>query len=108
MQVQKSCSKDFGTKKLLVKCWWNWHQGDFPEEGYEDGVIADNYMRRHLTRSGFRRLTGVKVDDLFVYTDGDELILPEILVRILTYLTITFVFDFKIVLDKKILKEFSR
>ena len=56
-------------------------------------------MRRHLTRSGFRRLTGVKVDDLFVYTDGDELILPEILVRILKDSTITFVCFFKIVLD---------
>ena len=21
---QKSCSKHFRTKKLLVKCWWNW------------------------------------------------------------------------------------
>ena len=26
MKVQKSCSKVFCTKKLLVKCWWNWHQ----------------------------------------------------------------------------------
>ena len=25
MKVQKSCSKDFWTKKLLVKCWLNWH-----------------------------------------------------------------------------------
>ena len=23
--VQKSCLKEFHTKKLLVKCWWNWH-----------------------------------------------------------------------------------
>jgi hypothetical protein len=49
-------------------------------EGYENGVIADGYMRRHLTRNGFSRLAGVRPDDLFVYTDGDELILPEILV----------------------------
>ena len=44
-------------------------------------MIADAYMRRHLTRSGFKRLAGAKPDDLFVYTDGDELIHPEILVR---------------------------
>ena len=24
-KVQKSCSKDFCMKKLLKKCWWNWH-----------------------------------------------------------------------------------
>ncbi len=73
-------------------------QGSFPVEGYEDGVIADGYMRLHLTRSGFRRLTGVKLDDLFVYTDGDELILPEILVRILSF---TLLGDFSL---KNILK----
>ena len=44
-------------------------------------MIADAYMRRHLTRNGFKRLAGAKPDDLFVYTDGDELIHPEILVR---------------------------
>jgi hypothetical protein len=38
-------------------------------------------MRLHLTRSGFKRLGGVRPDDLFVYTDGDELVLPEILVK---------------------------
>ena len=58
-------------------------QGDFPEEGYEDGFIADGYMRRHLTREGFKRLAGVRPDDLFVYTDGDELVHPEILVRLI-------------------------
>ena len=55
-------------------------QGHFPEEGYEDGFIADGYMRRHLTREGFKRTVGVRPDDLFIYTDGDELIEPEVLV----------------------------
>jgi len=26
MYVEKSCSKQFCTKNVHVKCWWNWHQ----------------------------------------------------------------------------------
>ncbi len=25
LQVQKICTYNFQTKKLLIKCWWNWH-----------------------------------------------------------------------------------
>ncbi len=25
LQAHKSYAKHFGTRKLLIKCWWNWH-----------------------------------------------------------------------------------
>ncbi len=26
--AHKNFAKHFSTKKLFIKCWWNWHQGD--------------------------------------------------------------------------------
>lgn len=50
-----------------------------PPKGFDDGVYADAYMRFHLTRKGLMQLMDVQKDDLFIYTDGDELPSPEIL-----------------------------
>jgi len=50
-----------------------------PPKGFDDGVYADAYMRFHLTRKGLMQLNDVREDDLFLYTDGDELPRPEIL-----------------------------
>jgi len=50
-----------------------------PPTGYEDGAKADAYMRSELTRQGLKSLTDLKEDDLFMYTDGDELPRPELL-----------------------------
>lgn len=50
-----------------------------PPKGFDDGVYADAYMRFHLTRRGLMQLLDVQKDDLFLYTDGDELPEPEIL-----------------------------
>merc|ERR1712223_698519 len=50
-----------------------------PPKGFDDGVYADAYMRFHLTRKGLMQLIDVREDDLFLYTDGDELPKPEIL-----------------------------
>merc|ERR1739844_483642 len=54
-------------------------RGSPPPKGFDDGVYADAYMRFHLTRKGLMQLKDVREDDLFLYTDGDELPRPEIL-----------------------------
>ena len=36
-------------------------------------------MRRHLGREGLRRLTEVRLDDLFIYNDSDEIPRAELL-----------------------------
>ena len=30
-KFKKSCSKELRMKKLLIKCWWNWHPGTYFE-----------------------------------------------------------------------------
>ena len=61
-------------------------QDSFPQQGFVDGKIADDFMRRHLGQSAFRdRIHGIKDDDLFIYNDGDELLRPEILTFLKIY-----------------------
>ena len=44
-----------------------------------DGELADADMRRHLGREGLRRLTEVRLDDLYIYNDSDEIPRAELL-----------------------------
>ena len=44
-----------------------------------NGVLADADMRRHLGREGLRRLTEVRLDDLYIYNDSDEIPRAELL-----------------------------
>jgi beta-1,4-mannosyl-glycoprotein beta-1,4-N-acetylglucosaminyltransferase len=54
-------------------------RGTPPPSGFDDGAAADAYMRSHLTMEGLNQLVGVSNDDLFMYTDGDELPRPDLL-----------------------------
>ena len=67
---------------------------DLPPGGFEDGKEADADMRRQLSRRGLERLENIffkqilefnlsrldnlQPDDLFLYTDSDELPRPEV------------------------------
>ena len=47
--AQKSCSKDFCTKKLLIKCWWNWHLdevGEWKKRGGGLGCDTEESVNR--------------------------------------------------------------
>ena len=44
-----------------------------------NGELADADMRRHLGREGLRRLTEVRLDDLYIYNDSDEIPRAELL-----------------------------
>jgi len=80
-------SRELSFHKLLQNGWLKpYHdkivyvfRGVAPPKGFDDGVYADAYMRFHLTRKGMMQLKDVREDDLFIYTDGDELPRPEIL-----------------------------
>ena len=62
------------------------YQSSFPEEGYTDGKAADAYMRKHLGQTAFNeRLKNYREDDLWIYTDNDELIHPELLTFLKLY-----------------------
>lgn len=50
-----------------------------------DGVAADADMRRHLGQEGLKRITDVRLDDLYVFTDGDEIPKLEILLFLKIY-----------------------
>lgn len=50
-----------------------------PPTGYEDGALADAFMRSELTQRGLEQLRDIGDDDIFLYTDGDELPRPELL-----------------------------
>ena len=61
-------------------------QDHFPSEGYNDGVVADSYMRRNLGQTAFhKRLKHFKDDDIFIYNDVDELVRPEVLLFLKLY-----------------------
>ncbi len=60
-------------------------RGDPPPSGFEDGVKADAYMREHLTIHGLDLVEGLREDDLFMYSDGDELPRPELLLFLKLY-----------------------
>ncbi len=80
-------SRELSFHKLLQSGWLKpYHdkivyvfRGVPPPKGFDDGVYADAYMRFHLTRKGFKHLLDLRDDDLFMYTDGDELPRPEVL-----------------------------
>ena len=42
-------------------------------------------MRRHLGQEGLKRITDVRLDDLYVFTDGDEIPKLEILLFLKIY-----------------------
>ena len=50
-----------------------------------DGVAADADMRRHLGQEGLKRITDVRLDDLYVFSDGDEIPKSEILLFLKIY-----------------------
>lgn len=50
-----------------------------PPTGFEDGVKADAFMRSELTAKGLAAMMNLKEDDLWLYSDGDELPRPELL-----------------------------
>ena len=54
-------------------------RGYAPPTGFEDGVAADAFMRSELTQKGLALLDDLQPDDLFLYTDGDELPRPGLL-----------------------------
>lgn len=72
-RLQLGWLKEYQDKLVYV------FRGVPPPTGFEDGVAADAFMRSHLTRHGLRQLNDVRLDDLFMYTDGDELPRPELL-----------------------------
>ncbi len=45
----------------------------FPEEGKNDGWLVDQNMRHFIGSEGLRRVVNKKPDDIFIYTDADEL-----------------------------------
>ena len=48
-------------------------------------MAADADMRRHLGQEGLKRITEVRLDDLYVFTDGDEIPKLEILLFLKIY-----------------------
>ena len=54
--------------KILYLFW-----GRFPSGGREDGWIVDQYMRMFIGQAGMRRVLNTRPDDIFLYTDADEL-----------------------------------
>ena len=50
-----------------------------PPTGFEDGVKADAFMRSQLTAKGLAAMVNLQEDDLWLYSDGDELPRPEML-----------------------------
>ena len=50
-----------------------------PPTGFEDGVKADAFMRSELTAKGLAAMVNLQEDDLWLYSDGDELPRPELL-----------------------------
>jgi len=58
---------------------------EMPAGGFEDGKEADADMRRELSRRGLGRLDHLQPDDLFLYTDSDELPRPEVLLFLKLY-----------------------
>ncbi len=45
----------------------------FPSGGKKDGWIADQYAKTYTSEQGITHLDGLKRDDLFIYTDADEI-----------------------------------
>ena len=56
-----------------------------PSEGFSDGKVADADMRRHLGQEGVRRLSDIRLDDIYVYNDSDEIPRAELLLFLKLY-----------------------
>ena len=56
-----------------------------PAEGFSDGKLADADMRRHLGQEGMQRLSEVRLDDIYVYNDSDEIPRAELLLFLKLY-----------------------
>lgn len=49
----------------------------FPKGGRADGWIADDYLRTFLSKNGLLRIQGLRLDDVFLLDDADEIPLRE-------------------------------
>ena len=56
-----------------------------PADGFSDGKKADADMRRHLGQEGLRRLSDIRLDDIYVYNDSDEIPRAELLLFLKLY-----------------------
>ena len=58
---------------------------EVPDSGFSDGVLADADMRRHLGQEGLKHVTDIRLDDLYVYNDSDEIPKAELLLFLKLY-----------------------
>lgn len=47
--------------------------GTYPLDRREEGWVPEQYARTYIGQEGMKHVTGTKPDDLFLYTDADEL-----------------------------------
>ena len=66
-RLQKGYLKDFHHKIVYIM------RDYFPDGGKENGWMVDEHMRTFIGREGLSRVTNTRPDDLFIYTDADEL-----------------------------------
>lgn len=52
----------------------------FPKGGKEDGWVTDRYLRNFIGKQWLKQLSNVRPDDIFIYTDADELPCREAIV----------------------------
>ena len=68
LKLKEKLSGGLFAKKIIYL-----ERTEFPAGGFEDGVLADADMRRHLGQEGLRHVSDVRLDDLFIYNDSDEI-----------------------------------
>ena len=51
----------------------------FPDGGQENGWIVDQFARTYIGTHGLPKIKGLQPDDLFIYTDADEIPSREVL-----------------------------
>ena len=62
------------------------YQSSVPEQEFKDIQDARSFQRKYLGKTAFlRRLTDLRPDDIFVYSEPEELIRPEILLFLKLY-----------------------
>jgi len=57
----------------------------FPEQGYQDGWLADTFLRDEMGRQGLARIQGIRSDDLFLLLDADEIPSAQVLLFLKLY-----------------------
>lgn len=48
-------------------------RGRIPKGGRDDGWLVDQHMRMYIGQEGMRRVSNTAPDDIFLYTDADEI-----------------------------------